>query len=61
MSRGKHLSLEEAREQRALKQFAAEHPSETDRARFSAVLNAMATAKKPEAKSETSDADASGD
>lgn len=41
MSRGKHLSLEEARKTGALKQFAKEHPSETDKARFEAVLTAM--------------------
>ena len=34
MSRGKYLSLEEARNAGKLEQFAKEHPSETDRARF---------------------------
>lgn len=61
MARGKYLSLEEARAKRALKQFAKEHPSETDHARFNAVLNAMATAKKPEATAETSDVEISED
>lgn len=41
MSRGKHLSLEEAREKRALERFAKEHPSQADKARFEAVLGAM--------------------
>lgn len=34
MSRGKYLSLEEARETGAFKQFCKEHPSEADRDRF---------------------------
>lgn len=41
MSRGKHLSLEEARQQDKLAQFAKEHPSEAERERFKALLDAM--------------------
>ena len=40
MARGKHLSLEEARKQGKLKQFAKEHPSQSDR-RFELLLDAM--------------------
>jgi hypothetical protein len=42
MSRGKHLSLEEARKFDKLDQFAKEHPSEADRDRFERLLEAMA-------------------
>ena len=42
MSRGKHLSLEEARKLGKLDQFAKEHPSEADKEQFDALLNAMA-------------------
>jgi hypothetical protein len=42
MARGKHLSLEEARKQRKLKQFAKEHPAEGDEELFDSLLNAMA-------------------
>lgn len=41
MSRGKHLSFEEARSTGKLEQFAKEHPSEAERARFKALLEAM--------------------
>ena len=41
MSRGKHLSLEEARKSGKLDRFAMEHPSETDRGRFERLLDAM--------------------
>ena len=41
MSRGKYLSLEEARNDGNLEQFAKEHPSEADRARFKSLLEAM--------------------
>lgn len=48
MSRGKHLSLEEARKEKQLDQFAKEHPSEeTKPGRFDALLEAMAKPKKP--------------
>ena len=59
MSRGKHLSLEEARKTGDLKQFAKEHPSEADHERFTRVLNAMS--KKPSKDDQTSDAESSGD
>jgi hypothetical protein len=41
MSRGKNLSLEEARKSGTLNRFAKEHPSEADRDRFLALLDAM--------------------
>ena len=41
MSRGKHLSLEEAREEGKLDRFAKEHPSEAERPRFNALVDAM--------------------
>lgn len=44
MSRGKHLSLGEARKQGKLEQFAKEHPAEGDRNKFDRLLKAMASA-----------------
>lgn len=41
MSRGKYLSLEEARKRGKLDCFAKEHPSETDQHRFERLLEAM--------------------
>lgn len=41
MSRGKYLSLEEARKSGKLDRFAKEHPSEADRDRFNRLLDAM--------------------
>ena len=41
MSRGKYLSLEEARQSGAYKQFAKEHPSQADRKRFLKLLTLM--------------------
>ena len=41
MSRGKYLSLEEARKAGKLDQFAKEHPSKAERARFEQLLDAM--------------------
>lgn len=46
MSRGKHLSLEEARKENELDQFAKEHPSEGNQEAFDALFIAM-TKKKP--------------
>lgn len=46
MARGKHLSLEEARKQDKLKQFAKEHPSEGDEKAFDELFERMAK-KKP--------------
>ncbi len=45
MSRGKHISLEEARKDDKLDQFIAEHPSEGDEKAFDALLEAMAANK----------------
>ncbi len=47
MSRGKHLSLEEARKEGKLEQFAKEHPSKGDKKLFDKLFKAMAK-KKPE-------------
>lgn len=41
MSRGKYLSLEEARKCGALDRFAKEHPLDADRDRFKRLLEAM--------------------
>lgn len=59
MARGKYLSLEEARQENKLEQFAKEHPSEADRARFDALLDAMS--KSQPAGPKTSGAEPSGD
>ena len=42
MSRGKYLSLEEARKADQLKQFAKEHPSVGDEKQFNRVFEKMA-------------------
>ena len=47
MSRGKYLSLEEARKEGKLKQFAKEHPSKGDKGKFGRLLDAMTRGKKP--------------
>lgn len=41
MSRGKYLSLEEARKNGKLDRFVQEHPSKADRNRFNRLLDAM--------------------
>lgn len=41
MSRGKHLSLEEARRTGQLDRFCREHATKADRKRFEALLEAM--------------------
>jgi hypothetical protein len=41
MSRGKYLSLEEARQSGAFKRFCKEHPSQADRKRFLKLLTVM--------------------
>ncbi len=46
MSRGKYLSLEEARKADQLEQFAKEHPSEGDEKQFDRVFERMAKAEK---------------
>jgi|GEM_PF-4565966 len=48
MSRGKHLSLEEARKHGLLDQFAKEHPNEADADLFDRLIKAMASGKTPE-------------
>lgn len=58
MSRGKHLSLEEARERGKLDQFCAEHPSEADRVRFLKLLNLMSQGVLEEAETSEPDRDA---
>lgn len=50
MSRGKHLSLEEARKKGLLDQFAKENPSNADATRFERLLEAMAKGEKPKSK-----------
>ena len=60
MARGKHLSLEEARKQGLLKQFAAEHPDEGDEEAFDRLLEAMASGT-PKPVSGTSGEDRSED
>jgi hypothetical protein len=52
MSRGKYLSLPEARKKRQLDRFAKEHPSEGDAEQFESLLGRMS---KPEAKTPESD------
>ena len=47
MSRGKYLSLEEARKKGKLKRFAREHPAKADKAAFDGLLRRMATGKAP--------------
>lgn len=48
MSRGKHLSLEEARKEGLLDQFAQEHPNEANADLFERLMKAMASGKTPE-------------
>jgi hypothetical protein len=50
MSRGEHLSLEEARKLKQLDRFAKEHPSEGDERQFDRLLDAMASGKPPKAR-----------
>jgi hypothetical protein len=47
MSRGKHLSLHEARKTGQLERFAKEHEAKGDAEAFEKILKAMATGKKP--------------
>ena len=42
MSQGKYLSVEEARKQKKLKQFADDHPSVGDKRKFEDLMKAMA-------------------
>lgn len=51
MSRGKYLSLEEARKSgKLMKQFAKEHPSEGNEEEFDRLLERMASGKAKEEK-----------
>lgn len=45
MSTGKYISLEEARKQGKLKQFAKQHPSKGDKKAFDRLLDRMAKDK----------------
>ena len=58
MSRGKYLSLEEARKSGKIDRFCEAHPSKADRARFKALLEAMSQGALEEA--ETSPPDRGG-
>ena len=49
MSRGKHLSLHEARKSGQLDRYVKEHPTVGDREAFEKLLKAMASGKKPKA------------
>ena len=51
MSRGKYLSLEEARQSGGFKQFCKEHPSKGDRPLFDRILDGLI--KNPSKASET--------
>ena len=53
MSRGKHLSLEEARKSGKVKQFAKEHPSEGDGELFDRLLDEMVKTSPEEDKTST--------
>jgi hypothetical protein len=59
MSRGKYLSLREARKKKQLKRFAEEHPSTGDEEQLDSTLDAMA--KKPESDDQTSESESSED
>ncbi len=59
MSRGKYLSLEEARKSGDLKRFAKEHPMEGDRERFDRLLEAMSQGVLEEEETSKSDRHAS--
>ena len=50
MSRGKYLSLEEARKQGKLKEFAKEHPSKGNEKELDKLIERMATSKKSKKK-----------
>jgi hypothetical protein len=52
VSRGRYLSLREARKKKRLERFTEEHPSQGDEKKLDAILDAMA--KKPESDDQTS-------
>jgi hypothetical protein len=54
MSRGKYLSLPEARKKRQLDRFAKEHPSEGDADQLESLIGKMSGAKTPESDGQTS-------
>jgi hypothetical protein len=54
MSRGKYLSLPEARKKRQLDRFAKEHPSEGDADQLESLIGKMSAAKTPESGDQTS-------
>lgn len=60
MSRGKHLSLEEARRLGKLDQYAEEHPMEGKKGLFDKTLKRMASGKKPSAKGKAGEASGAG-
>jgi hypothetical protein len=53
VARGKHLSLEEARKDGKLAQFAKEHPSKGDWERFNKLFEAMAHGESPSPRRQT--------
>jgi hypothetical protein len=53
MSRGKYLSLEQARHRGLLERFAKKHPSEEDERLFDRLLEAMAQGERPKATAKT--------
>jgi hypothetical protein len=55
MSRGKYLSLDEARHNGQLDRFCKEHPSEADRERFKRLLEAMSQGALEEAETSRPD------
>lgn len=59
MSRGKFLSLEEARQSGDFKRFCKEHPAEADRARFLKLLTLMSQGALEEEETSPRDGDAS--
>lgn len=59
MSRGKYLSLEEARQSGEFERFCKQHPSEADRARFLALLQAMSQGVLVDEETSRQDRDAS--
>jgi hypothetical protein len=54
MSRGKYLSLPEARKKRQLDRFAKEHPSEGDADQLESLIGKMSGAKTPGSDDQTS-------
>ena len=52
MSRGKYLSLEEARKLGRLDRFAKEHPSEANKKAFEGLLDAMCRGDPPRSSEE---------